>query len=52
MRSVIKAPAGFLDWKGPDRAVVAIQDGEQLDQIGPALGRVVKAWARAVEATR
>lgn len=48
MRSVIKAPAGLLDWKGPDRAVVAILDAAHLEEIGPALGRVVKAWARVV----
>ena len=46
MRSVIKAPAGLLDWKGPDRAVVSILDVAKLEQIGPALGRVVEAWAR------
>jgi hypothetical protein len=45
MRSVIKAPAGLLDWKGPDRAVVAIPDAAHLEQIGPALGRVVRAWS-------
>jgi hypothetical protein len=48
MRTVIKAPAGLLDWKGPDRAVVAIVDAANLEQIGPALGRVVKTWARAI----
>jgi len=52
MRSVIKAPAGLLDWKGPDRAVVVILDVANLEQIGPALGRLVKAWARAAEAAR
>ena len=48
MRTVIKAPAGLLDWKGPDRAVVAIPDAVHLEQIGPALGRVIKAWTRAL----
>jgi hypothetical protein len=46
MRTVIKAPAGLLDWKGPDRAVVAIRDTEHLEDVGQALSRVVKAWAR------
>lgn len=48
MRAVIKAPAGLLDWKGPDRAVIAIPDVTHLEDIRPRLGRVVKAWARAV----
>jgi hypothetical protein len=49
MRAVIKAPAGLLDWKGPDRAIVTIPDVAYLEDNGPALGRVVKAWARAME---
>lgn len=48
MRSVIKAPAGLLEWKGPDRAIVHVLDAAHLERIGPALGRVVKAWARTV----
>ncbi len=48
MRELVDAPAGLLDWKGPDRAVVAIQDEAHLKRIGPALGRIVKRWATEV----
>lgn len=48
MRKLVVAPAGLLEWKGPDRAVVAILDGAHLKRIGPALGRVVKRWAKEV----
>jgi len=48
MRTVITAPAGLLDWKGPDRAVVAIRDEAHLEDVGQALSRIVKAWARAM----
>ena len=48
MRSVINAPAGLLDWKGPDRAVVGIIDVGHLEDISQALSRVVKTWARTI----
>jgi hypothetical protein len=46
MRQLVDAPAGLLDWKGPDRAVVAIIDAAHLKRIGPALSKVVKRWAK------
>lgn len=51
MRDVVKDPAGLLEWKGPDRAVVAVVDIAYLRANAQALQRIVTTWARAVERT-
>lgn len=48
MREALGIAAPFLDWKGPDRAVVAVRDAKHLATIQPALARVLRAWATHV----
>lgn len=48
MRATLGIEAPFLDWKGPDRAVVVVRDARHLSTIQPALARVLRAWAAHV----
>ncbi len=48
MREALGIKAAFLDWKGPDRAVVAVRDAAHLSTIQPQLARVIRAWAAHV----
>lgn len=48
MREALGIEAPFLDWKGPDRAVVAVRDATHLATIQPVLARVLRAWAAHV----
>jgi hypothetical protein len=48
MREELGLEAPFLDWKGPDRAVVAVRDARHLSTIQASLARVLRAWARHV----
>ena len=49
MRVLVEDPAGLLDWKGSDRALVSVPDVSHLAAIDTELRRVVKAWARFVD---
>jgi hypothetical protein len=48
MREALGVEAPFLDWKGPDRAVVTVRDATHLTTLQPALTRVLRAWATHV----
>lgn len=48
MREALGIEAAFLEWKGPDRAVVAVRDAAHLSTIQPQLTRVLRAWAAHV----
>lgn len=48
MRDELGIEAPFLEWKGPDRAVVAVRDAAHLATIQSTLSRVLRAWAKHV----
>lgn len=44
VRETLADPAGLLEWKSPDRAVVALRDAADVRAKSAALGAVLRQW--------
>lgn len=44
----IPDPAGLLNWRGKDRAIITFKDTEAVEQKKAAFADVVKAWVKHV----
>lgn len=49
MRTIVADEAGLLEWKGPDRAVVAVPSAAYLQANDELLQRIVAVWAGAID---
>lgn len=49
MRTIVTNDGGLLEWKGPDRAVLALTDLAQLQAHAVVIQRVVAVWSQAVD---
>lgn len=44
VRAGVRDPAGLLEWRGPDRAIVTFRDLAEVDVKGAAFADVIRQW--------